>query len=485
MTIELETLENIYQNFVESASKETVSFDLLDYINITKNEGYKHSIFSEARENLNSKFWRVEDIGTGQIKEKVASAIQTKVYHEPTLSFVDNNLVNWRQIDEFTKRANRKSLEITLFNFYKNKTKDNESFEALLKEKLSYQFVAYLFFIKVPTRYMPISQETFDKVFKLLGIGEFKTSHNASWDNYLIYNDIIKQTQIFLQTKDKNTTLLDAHSFLFILSYKHESLQANHTSKIVIPQKEQEEKLVHKEYSTVTELKNDEWIEILQDRELTNELDLSILQTLYLFSGHKAYASQIALKLGRLHSELNLEIGRYAKRIATKHNVKFTARNPQQDKYWDLFFDGWEDGIKFVWRLKSELTIALEKLEFVKDTVYPDDLPHNYTGELLEGVKQTVEVNKYERNPTARKLCVEHWGAVCSVCKFNFEKIYGEIGRGFIHVHHLTPIFSKVGVEYEIDPVNDLRPVCPNCHAMLHKIEPPFTIDELKKIMNL
>ena len=62
--------------------------------------------------------------------------------------------------------------------------------------------------------------------------------------------------------------------------------------------------------------------------------------------------------------------------------------------------------------------------------------------------------------------------------------MYGEFGQGFIHVHHIVPI-SKIGKEYKIDPIKDLVPVCPNCHAMLHrgKDENVLTIDELKKII--
>jgi 5-methylcytosine-specific restriction protein A len=38
--------------------------------------------------------------------------------------------------------------------------------------------------------------------------------------------------------------------------------------------------------------------------------------------------------------------------------------------------------------------------------------------------------------------------------------------------------------KYEVDPIKHLRPVCPNCHAMLHRQEPPFTIEELKEKLN-
>ena len=49
----------------------------------------------------------------------------------------------------------------------------------------------------------------------------------------------------------------------------------------------------------------------------------------------------------------------------------------------------------------------------------------------------------------------------------------------FIHVNHLTQVSDKKQ-EYKVNPIADLRPVCPNCHAMLHKDNPPVTIEELK-----
>jgi len=59
-------------------------------------------------------------------------------------------------------------------------------------------------------------------------------------------------------------------------------------------------------------------------------------------------------------------------------------------------------------------------------------------------------------------------GTACAVCGIDFEKVYGELGKGFIHVHHTVPIHT-IGEEYTINPEKDLIPVCPNCHAMLHR----------------
>jgi len=65
------------------------------------------------------------------------------------------------------------------------------------------------------------------------------------------------------------------------------------------------------------------------------------------------------------------------------------------------------------------------------------------------------------------------------VCSFDFGKQFGPLGEGFIHVHHLRPI-SSLREEHDVDPITDLRPVCPNCHAMLHRTRPPMSIEALQ-----
>jgi 5-methylcytosine-specific restriction protein A len=109
----------------------------------------------------------------------------------------------------------------------------------------------------------------------------------------------------------------------------------------------------------------------------------------------------------------------------------------------------------------------------------PDEI--EYSGEtLVEGAVKTIVINAYERNPKARKICVEYYGTVCSVCEFGFQNKYGQVGRGYIHVHHLR-LMSEIKEDYMVDPINDLRPICPNCHAMIHIRKQPYTIEEMKR----
>lgn len=110
----------------------------------------------------------------------------------------------------------------------------------------------------------------------------------------------------------------------------------------------------------------------------------------------------------------------------------------------------------------------------------PDEIPADV--EYFEGAQRVIHVNAYERNAEARKACLAHFGFGCQACGFDFEQVYGELGTSFIHVHHIIPL-SEIGETYEVDPIRDLVPVCPNCHAMIHRTRPALSLQELREQM--
>jgi 5-methylcytosine-specific restriction enzyme A len=102
-------------------------------------------------------------------------------------------------------------------------------------------------------------------------------------------------------------------------------------------------------------------------------------------------------------------------------------------------------------------------------------------GEAEGGAYQEM-VTRYERSEINRAACIEIHGCCCKVCGFDFEKVYGEIGRGFIEVHHVEMV-SRLAAGTILDPEIDLVPLCSNCHSMSHKRNPPYTVDELKAVL--
>lgn len=101
---------------------------------------------------------------------------------------------------------------------------------------------------------------------------------------------------------------------------------------------------------------------------------------------------------------------------------------------------------------------------------------------LREGAMLQRLIKAYVRDPDARRQCIERYGAKCSVCQFSFKARYGQVAEGFIHVHHVRPL-STIRKDHKIDPVKDLRPVCPNCHAVLHLKNPAFSIEKVKSFL--
>jgi 5-methylcytosine-specific restriction protein A len=96
-----------------------------------------------------------------------------------------------------------------------------------------------------------------------------------------------------------------------------------------------------------------------------------------------------------------------------------------------------------------------------------------------EGKLSRVEINKYERNPVNRKICLMAKGYICSICGFDFQKTYGDIGKDYIEVHHITQV-SDMGEDYIVKPLEDLVPLCSNCHSMIHRTKPMLSIDYLR-----
>jgi predicted HNH restriction endonuclease len=137
--------------------------------------------------------------------------------------------------------------------------------------------------------------------------------------------------------------------------------------------------------------------------------------------------------------------------------------------------------VGFVWSLREEVVAGLIAAGYpVAGAALPEEIDST---KLVEGAFRQIAVNAYERNPVARQRCLAAYGTACVVCGFDFGKVYGSDAEGFIHVHHIIPI-SSIGSSYEVDPIKDLRPVCPNCHAFIHMFDPPKTIEQARLVVS-
>ena len=114
------------------------------------------------------------------------------------------------------------------------------------------------------------------------------------------------------------------------------------------------------------------------------------------------------------------------------------------------------------------------------DPILPEELLPNQS--FAEGAQRMVVLNAYERNPQARAACLAHFGLRCMVCDVLLEERYGPIAAGFIHVHHTVPL-STVGPGYRVNPKKDLRPVCPNCHAVIHRRQPMLSLETARRLI--
>ena len=106
------------------------------------------------------------------------------------------------------------------------------------------------------------------------------------------------------------------------------------------------------------------------------------------------------------------------------------------------------------------------------DELLPEEVKEEPGKPITEGAKKTITVNSYERDPRAKRICKDYYmkrdGRItCQICGFDFGEVYGPEYANKIHVHHIVPV-SEIREEYIVDPINDLIPVCPNCHMILH-----------------
>jgi 5-methylcytosine-specific restriction protein A len=207
-----------------------------------------------------------------------------------------------------------------------------------------------------------------------------------------------------------------------------------------------------------------------------------------------SYAAQLLAAMGMATPEQRRAFGAFIKASHTDGATVTFRVNGQEAE--PLQPDNWP----VQWR---SLTLSMQKGPFEingADSVALESLALTWGGRILgctlsllelqrvkpvgemEGGAYRELVTKYERSEINRAACIEIHGCQCKVCGFDFEVAYGKIGCGFIEVHHVEMV-SRLEAGTVLDPEIDLVPLCSNCHSMVHRRTPPYTVRELKDIL--
>jgi predicted HNH restriction endonuclease len=211
--------------------------------------------------------------------------------------------------------------------------------------------------------------------------------------------------------------------------------------------------------------------------------DREIVSAILYSPGHSASAVQLKALLGlKSIVQANAAIGRLGKKIFGELGEHPAGLETGTFQWWSVAALGSaSESVGFVWSLREEVVSGLIAAGYpVAGAALPEEIDST---KLVEGAFRQIAVNAYERNPVARQRCLAAYGTACVVCGFDFGKVYGSDAEGFIHVHHIIPI-SSIGSSYEVDPIKDLRPVCPNCHAFIHMFDPPKTIEQARLVVS-
>lgn len=190
-------------------------------------EDYKPRLRDHAINRLDADSWLEADLGTGEILRKTIDAIEIQ---EPSKNLI-NNLVFWQNRFGHNSRDHAalldgqidaelgKDIEQQLYMLFKNDIGESQRFEDLSRlVSHKYPLLAYLFFLKDDSRFLPIQPTGFDKAFRELGVN-FTTRGQCSWSNYITYVAVIEKVRqlITSRTPHKSARLIDAHSFCWLL----------------------------------------------------------------------------------------------------------------------------------------------------------------------------------------------------------------------------------------------------------------------------
>lgn len=245
-------------------------------------------------------------------------------------------------------------------------------------------------------------------------------------------------------------------------------------------------------YEADIDITVEEWKSMLQNPKIFDKSSLDMIFKWYNEIDHQATSNAIMSKLspeskGTPYNGIVVGLTQRILKYLNRFDVIGTEGNKSR---FIVPFEGWHEDYNpskhFVWKLRDELVQALEELDMVNKLKFPseeEELTCYPVEKRLEGKERVCYTTRYERDPKNRQDAIKIHGTVCQGCGFDFEKTYGEIGKGYIEVHHTKPLHKENG-SIEVNPETDLICVCANCHRIIHRRKDKvLALKELQKLL--
>lgn len=162
-------------------------------------------------------------------------------------------------------------------------------------------------------------------------------------------------------------------------------------------------------------------------------------------------------------------------RDSKKGKVIVAIRNIREDEEITIYYgDDWFKlrGI-YCQCGKSNCKFSKERALTNKENEYANE------GERIERI-----INISKRNRKLRDKVIKKSKGTCQVCGRQLKDIYGGFGDGVLEVHHQTPLAARKGRPSKTH-IKDLIAVCPNCHAVLHKMEKHPSVKTTKRLRRI
>lgn len=221
-----------------------------------------------------------------------------------------------------------------------------------------------------------------------------------------------------------------------------------------------------------------------------------ILPSLYILSKQVGNAGVSTSDLIRILTELMKPKGADSMIINGRKNTYFSQKVRNLKSHNSLIKDGYatyengkffltDEGCKYV-SLHKDIIKYLFASGFRYDDIMQSLLKINKNKDEViipfyelvnEGRSRIITTKVAERSRKLRLVAIDYFtknGIIkCDCCGFEFNSYYGDkYGVSCIEIHHIKPIFEygSIGLTQSITKaLENLLPVCPNCHRVIHK----------------